>query len=105
MRGAWVNPCGTVQSISIESRQSATHPLVVTGVALPATPSPRPQSTTLRAREPRQNRGRPDALSPLFRFLPSIKGEGDKLAALLRRYFGAPDGQEPAVVDRRRQVG
>ena len=59
---------------------------------------------------------RPDSLSPLFRSLPSIKGVGDKLAALLRRYFGAPDGQEAialdllmhmptGVVDRRRQVG
>ncbi len=59
---------------------------------------------------------RPDALSPLFRSLPSIKGVGDKLAALLRRYFGAPEGQEAialdllmhmptGVVDRRRQVG
>ncbi|MCS6760901.1 MAG: ATP-dependent DNA helicase RecG [Candidatus Devosia symbiotica] len=58
---------------------------------------------------------RPDSLSPLFRSLHSIKGVGDKLAALLTRFFGTPDGQEaialdilmhmPAgVVDRRRQV-
>ena len=48
--------------------------------------------------------------------LHSIKGVGDKLAALLTRYFGAPEGQEAialdilmhmpsGVVDRRRQVG
>jgi ATP-dependent DNA helicase RecG len=59
---------------------------------------------------------RPDSLSPLFRSLHSIKGVGDKLAALLTRFFGAPDGQEAivldilmhmpsGVVDRRRQVG
>lgn len=59
---------------------------------------------------------RPESLSPLFRSLRSIKGVGDKLAALLTRYFGAPDGQEAialdilmhmpsGVVDRRRQVG
>lgn len=59
---------------------------------------------------------RPESLSPLFRSLHSIKGVGDKLAALLTRYFGAPDGQEAialdilmhmpsGVVDRRRQVG
>ena len=59
---------------------------------------------------------RPEALSPLFRSLHSIKGVGDKLAALLTRYFGAPEGQEAialdilmhmpsGVVDRRRQVG
>ena len=59
---------------------------------------------------------RPESLSPLFRSLRSIKGVGDKLAALLTRYFGAPEGQEAivldvlmhmpsGVVDRRRQVG
>ncbi|MGB3339280.1 MAG: ATP-dependent DNA helicase RecG [Devosia sp.] len=59
---------------------------------------------------------RPETLSPLFRSLHSIKGVGDKLAALLTRYFGAPEGQEAialdilmhmpsGVVDRRRQVG
>ena len=59
---------------------------------------------------------RPDTLSPLFRTLRSIKGVGDKLAALLARYFGAPEGQDAIVldllmhmpsgiVDRRRQVG
>jgi len=59
---------------------------------------------------------RPEALLPLFRSLHTIKGVGDKLAALLTRYFGAPDGQEAivldvlmhmpsGVVDRRRQVG
>jgi len=59
---------------------------------------------------------RPEALSPLFRSLRSIKGVGDKLAALLSRFFGAPEGQEAialdvlmhmpsGVVDRRRQVG
>ncbi len=59
---------------------------------------------------------RPEGLSPLFRSLHAIKGVGDKLAALLTRYFGAPEGQEAialdilmhmptGVVDRRRQVG
>jgi ATP-dependent DNA helicase RecG len=59
---------------------------------------------------------RPESLSPLFASLHSIKGVGDKLAALLTRYFGAPEGQEAialdilmhmpsGVVDRRRQVG
>ncbi|MBD8064830.1 ATP-dependent DNA helicase RecG [Devosia sp. PTR5] len=59
---------------------------------------------------------RSDALSPLFRSIHSLKGVGDKLAALLNRYFGAPQGQEAVVldllmhmpsgiVDRRRQVG
>jgi len=59
---------------------------------------------------------RPQSLLPLFRSLHTIKGVGDKLAALLTRYFGAPDGQEAivldvlmhmpsGVVDRRRQVG
>ncbi|SFV31186.1 ATP-dependent DNA helicase RecG [Devosia crocina] len=59
---------------------------------------------------------RPDHLQPLFRSLHSIKGVGDKLAALLTRFFGAPEGQEAIVldilmhmpsgiVDRRRQVG
>ncbi|HUH75960.1 MAG TPA: ATP-dependent DNA helicase RecG, partial [Devosia sp.] len=59
---------------------------------------------------------RPEDLSPLFRSLRSIKGVGDKLAALLTRFFGAPEGQEAialdilmhmpsGVVDRRRQVG
>ncbi len=59
---------------------------------------------------------RPDTLSPLFRSLRSVKGVGDKLAALLTRFFGAPEGQEAialdilmhmpsGVVDRRRQVG
>jgi len=59
---------------------------------------------------------RPENLQPLFRSLHAIKGVGDKLAALLTRFFGAPDGQEAivldvlmhmpsGVVDRRRQVG
>jgi len=59
---------------------------------------------------------RPESLSPLFRSLRSIKGVGDKLAALLTRFFGAPEGQDAialdilmhmpsGVVDRRRQVG
>lgn len=59
---------------------------------------------------------RPEALQPLFRSLHAIKGVGDKLAALLTRFFGAPEGQEAivldilmhmpsGVVDRRRQVG
>lgn len=59
---------------------------------------------------------RPDSLSPLFSSLHSIKGIGDKLAALLTRFFGAPEGQEAialdilmhmpsGVLDRRRQVG
>lgn len=59
---------------------------------------------------------RPETLSPLFASLHSIKGVGDKLAVLLTRFFGAPDGQEAialdilmhmpsGVVDRRRQVG
>ena len=59
---------------------------------------------------------RPESLQPLFRSLHAIKGVGDKLAALLTRYFGAPEGQEAivldilmhmpsGVVDRRRQVG
>ena len=58
----------------------------------------------------------PQSLLPLFRSLHTIKGVGDKLAALLTRYFGAPEGQEAivldvlmhmpsGVVDRRRQVG
>ena len=59
---------------------------------------------------------RPDSLRPLFASLHAIKGVGDKLAALLTRFFGAPEGQEAivldvlmhmpsGVVDRRRQVG
>lgn len=59
---------------------------------------------------------RPETLQPLFRSLHAIKGVGDKLGALLTRFFGAPDGQEAivldvlmhmpsGVVDRRRQVG
>lgn len=59
---------------------------------------------------------RPETLQPLFRSLHAIKGVGDKLAALLTRFFGAPEGQEAIVldilmhmpsgtVDRRRQVG
>lgn len=59
---------------------------------------------------------RPENLQPLFRSLHAIKGVGDKLAALLTRFFGAPEGQEAivldilmhmpsGVVDRRRQVG
>jgi len=59
---------------------------------------------------------RPTSLDPLFRSLHSIKGVGDKLAALLTRFFGAPEGQEAialdilmhmpsGTVDRRRQVG
>ncbi|MBN9333085.1 ATP-dependent DNA helicase RecG, partial [Devosia sp.] len=59
---------------------------------------------------------RPETLQPLFRSLHAIRGVGDKLAALLTRFFGAPEGQEAIVldilmhmpsgtVDRRRQVG
>ncbi|HTN62043.1 MAG TPA: ATP-dependent DNA helicase RecG [Devosia sp.] len=59
---------------------------------------------------------RPSTLDPLFRSLQSIKGVGPQLAALLTRYFGAPEGQEAialdilmhmpsGVVDRSRQVG
>ena len=59
---------------------------------------------------------RPTSLDPLFRSLHSIKGVGDKLAALLARFFGAPEGQDAialdllmhmpsGTVDRRRQVG
>ncbi len=59
---------------------------------------------------------RPESLQPLFASLHAIKGVGDKLAALLTRYFGAPEGQEAivldvlmhmpsGVVDRRKQVG
>jgi ATP-dependent DNA helicase RecG len=59
---------------------------------------------------------RPESLRPLFASLHAIKGVGDKLAALLTRFFGAPEGQEAivldvlmhmpsGVVDRRRQVG
>jgi ATP-dependent DNA helicase RecG len=59
---------------------------------------------------------RPEVLQPLFRSLHTAKGVGDKLAALLTRFFGAPEGQEAivldilmhmpsGVVDRRRQVG
>ncbi|WIY54256.1 ATP-dependent DNA helicase RecG [Devosia sp. YIM 151766] len=59
---------------------------------------------------------RPETLEPLFRSLHTVKGVGDKLAALLTRYFGAPDGQDAIIldvlmhmpsgmVDRRRQVG
>lgn len=58
---------------------------------------------------------RPESLAPLFGSLHTVKGVGDKLAALLTRYFGAPEGQEAiildvlmhmpsGVVDRRRQV-
>ena len=70
----------------------------------------------LRPKENHQPVSRPETLSPLFRSLHSIKGVGDKLAALLTRYLGAPEGQEAialdilmhmpsGVVDRRRQVG
>ncbi|GLQ57638.1 ATP-dependent DNA helicase RecG [Devosia nitrariae] len=59
---------------------------------------------------------RPALLDPLFRSLRSIKGVGPQLAALLTRFFGAPDGQDAialdvlmhmpsGVVDRRRMVG
>jgi ATP-dependent DNA helicase RecG len=59
---------------------------------------------------------RPASLDPLFRSLHSIKGVGDKLAALLTRFFGAPEGQEAValdllmhmpsgIVDRRRMEG
>ncbi|HTM77421.1 MAG TPA: OB-fold nucleic acid binding domain-containing protein, partial [Devosia sp.] len=59
---------------------------------------------------------RPSTLDPLFRSLQSIKGVGPQLAALLTRFFGAPEGQEAialdilmhmpsGVVDRSRQVG
>lgn len=42
---------------------------------------------------------RPASLDPLFRSLHSIKGVGDKLAGLLTRFFGAPEGQEAVVLD------
>jgi ATP-dependent DNA helicase RecG len=59
---------------------------------------------------------RPASLDPLFRSLRSIKGVGPQLAALLTRFFGAPEGQEAIAldvlmhmpsgsVDRRRMVG
>jgi len=59
---------------------------------------------------------RPASLDPLFRSLRSIKGIGPQLAALLTRFFGAPEGQDAialdvlmhmpsGVVDRRRMVG
>ncbi len=59
---------------------------------------------------------RPAVLNPLFRSLRSFKGVGPQLAALMTRFFGAPEGQEaialdvlmhmPAhVIDRRKQVG
>jgi ATP-dependent DNA helicase RecG len=59
---------------------------------------------------------RPALLDPLLRSLRSIKGVGPQLAALLARFFGAPDGQDAialdvlmhmpsGVVDRRRMVG
>ncbi|MDB5561228.1 MAG: RecG [Hyphomicrobiales bacterium] len=59
---------------------------------------------------------RPVSLDPLFRSLRSIKGVGPQLAALLTRFFGAPDGQEAialdllmhmpsGIVDRRKMVG
>lgn len=57
---------------------------------------------------------RPALLTPLFRSVTSFKGVGPQLGALLRRYFGAGEGQDaialdvlmhmPAnIVDRRRQ--
>jgi ATP-dependent DNA helicase RecG len=59
---------------------------------------------------------RPPALDPLFRSLGSIKGVGPQLSALLKRFFGGGDEQEPValdllmhmpvgVVDRRRMDG
>ncbi len=42
---------------------------------------------------------RPQTLDPLFRSLRSIKGVGDKLSALLTRFFGAPEGQEAIALD------
>ncbi len=59
---------------------------------------------------------RPALLDPLFRSLPSIKGVGPQLSALLTRFFGAPEGQDAValdvlmhmptgVVDRRRMEG
>lgn len=57
---------------------------------------------------------RPLLLNPLFRSVSSLKGAGPHLLALLRRFFGTPDGQDPialdllmhmpsAVIDRRRK--
>jgi ATP-dependent DNA helicase RecG len=59
---------------------------------------------------------RPASLDPLFRSLRSMRGVGPQLAALLTRFFGAPDGQEAialdllmhmpsGIVDRRKMVG
>jgi ATP-dependent DNA helicase RecG len=42
---------------------------------------------------------RPQTLDPLFRSLHSIKGVGDKLSALLTRFFGAPEGQDAVALD------
>ncbi len=42
---------------------------------------------------------RPSALDPLFRSLPSIKGVGPQLAALLTRFFGVGDGREVIALD------
>src|SRR5690349_4785683 len=42
---------------------------------------------------------RPPELDPLFRSLRSIKGIGPQLAALLTRFFGAPEGQEAIALD------
>ncbi len=42
---------------------------------------------------------RPPALDPLFRSLRSLKGVGPQLAALMTRFFGAPDGQEAVALD------
>ena len=59
---------------------------------------------------------RPPQLDPLFRSLHSIKGVGPQLGALLKRFFGGPDGRDAitldllmhmpsGVVDRRRMAG
>ena len=59
---------------------------------------------------------RPTALDPLFRSLHSIKGVGPQLGALLKRFFGGPDGRDAialdllmhmpsGIVDRRRMEG
>lgn len=42
---------------------------------------------------------RPPSLEPLFRSLPSIKGVGPQLGALMARFFGAPDGQDAIALD------
>jgi ATP-dependent DNA helicase RecG len=42
---------------------------------------------------------RPPALDPLFRSLGSIKGVGPQLGALLKRFFGGGEDQDPVALD------